>query len=201
VRKPCRRVGEHVAEARRHAAGLQLDGPMPAGACSKCIGQRTNDAGILKCSLSRDRCGQQARARPAPTCRASAVAMQSVSHQREAAERQARPALLVTGRERIQAGAGARAASRAPREQRTHQRSGHLKKWRAAGSCSPSRLRGWTVKKRLLLKRKNKPIPTKLAHAGNCNQSDRRIGTRIRCARVDVPPRPLTTKASTPFLE
>jgi hypothetical protein len=46
----------------------------------------------LKCSLSRDRCGQQARARPAPTCRASAVAMQSVSHQREAAERQARPA-------------------------------------------------------------------------------------------------------------
>ena len=130
-----------------------------------------------------------------------AVAMQSVSHQREAAERQARPALLVTGRERIQAGAGARAASRAPREQRTHQRSGHLKKWRAAGSCSPSRLRGWTVKKRLLLKRKNKPIPTKLAHAGNCNQSDRRIGTRIRCARVDVPPRPLTTKASTPFLE
>jgi Protein of unknown function (DUF3489) len=36
--------------------------------------------------------GQQARARPAPTCRAPAVAMQSVSHQREAAERQARSA-------------------------------------------------------------------------------------------------------------
>src|SRR2546421_1725117 len=49
--------------------------------------------------------------------------------------------------------------TRAPREQRTHQRSGHSKKWRAAGSCLPSRLRGWTVKNRPLLKRKNKPIP------------------------------------------
>jgi hypothetical protein len=59
--------------------------------------------------------GQQARARPAPTCRAPAVAMQSVSHQREAAERQARPALLVTGRVRIPSGAGAGAAATAER--------------------------------------------------------------------------------------
>lgn len=46
--------------------------------------------------------------------------MQSVSHQREAAERQARPALLLTGRERIQAGAGAGAAATAERGHDSH---------------------------------------------------------------------------------
>ena len=36
----------------------------------------------------------------------------------------------------------------------------------------------------------------KLAHAGNCNQSDRRVRARIRGARVGVPAEPLTTKAA-----
>jgi hypothetical protein len=37
--------------------------------------------------------------------------------------------------------------SRRPGEHRIHQRSGHSKKWRAPGSCLPSRLRGWTVRR------------------------------------------------------
>jgi hypothetical protein len=91
--------------------------------------------------------------------------------------------------------------SRRPGEHRIHQRSGHSKKWRAPGSCLPSRLRGWTVRKRPLLKRKNKrKSRIKLAHAGNRNQFDGRVRTRIRSPRVGVPSRPLTTKAASPVL-
>jgi hypothetical protein len=90
--------------------------------------------------------------------------------------------------------------SRRPAEHRTYQRSGHSKKWRVRGSYLPSRLRGWTVRKRPLLKRKNKRIPTKLAHAGNRHQFDGRVRTRIRSPRVGVPSRPLATKAASPVL-
>jgi hypothetical protein len=90
--------------------------------------------------------------------------------------------------------------SRRPAEHRTCQRSGHSKKWRVRGSCLPSRLRGWTVRKRPLLKRKMNKSPAKLAHAGNRNQFDGRVRTRIRRPRVGVPSRPLATKAASAVL-
>jgi hypothetical protein len=87
--------------------------------------------------------------------------------------------------------------SRRPGEHRIHQRSGHSKKWRAPGSCLPSRLRGWTVRSVHSSNGKITECRIKLAHAGNRNQFDGRVRTRIRSPRVA---RPLTTKAASPVL-
>jgi hypothetical protein len=70
------------------------------------------------------------------------------------------------------------------------------KTWRAAGCSWPSKYSGWKAKEFPCLKPKNNGI----AHAGNCNHSDRRARNRLRSPQVGVSPRPLTTTTATSVL-